>query len=75
LHWLDTMIPVEGHKNLYRDENSGAIVNCDTLGYSQYIKMRNEKKRQREEIDQIKDDINEIKSLLKEIVNGKNGTR
>ena len=31
------MIKVEGHSNLYRDENTGAIVNCDTAGYNQYI--------------------------------------
>jgi len=64
------MIPVEGHKNLFRDEKSGAIVNIDTHGYSQYIKMKNEKQKQREELDQIKNDIDEIKSLLKEIING-----
>jgi hypothetical protein len=64
------MIPVEGHKHLYRDENSGAIVNCDTLGYSQYIKMKSEKQKQKEEIDQLKTDIEEIKFLLKEIING-----
>lgn len=64
------MIPVEGHKNLYRDENSGAIVNCDTIGYSQYIKMKSEKQKQKEEIDQIKTDIEEIKFLLREIING-----
>jgi hypothetical protein len=67
------MIKVDGHKNLYRDEDSGAIVNVDTIGHSQYIKMRSEKQRQKEEIDQIKEDINEIKLLLKEIINGKNG--
>ena len=38
------MIPVEGDKNLFRDENSGAIVNCDTTGYTQYLKMKGEKK-------------------------------
>ena len=64
------MIPVEGHKNLYRDENTGAIVNCDTFAYSQYIRMKEDRKRQREEIDQIKSDINEIKTLLKEFLNG-----
>lgn len=64
------MIPVEGEKNLFRDEKSGAIVNCDTFGYSQYIKMKNDRKKQREEIDQIKNDISEIKSLLKEFING-----
>jgi hypothetical protein len=64
------MIPVEGDKNLFRDENSGAIVNCDTTGYTQYLKMKGEKKKQREEIEQIKKDIDEIKFLLKELVNG-----
>ena len=64
------MIPVEGHKHLYRDENSGAIVNCDTIAYSQYVKMKSEKEKQKEEIAQIKSDIEEIKFLLKEIING-----
>ena len=40
------MIPVEGHKNLYRDEKSVAIINCDSLGYSQYKQRRNQKKAQ-----------------------------
>jgi hypothetical protein len=64
------MIPVEGHKHLFRDERSGAIVNLDTVGYSQYIKMRDEKIKQKEEIDQMRKDIDEIKSLLRELVNG-----
>lgn len=64
------MLPVEGEKNLYRDENSGAIVNCDTFGYSQYLKMKGEKKKQREEIEKIKEDISEIKNLLRELIDG-----
>ena len=64
------MIPVEGHKHLYRDENSGAIVNHDVHGYTQYIKMKFERQHQKEELEQIKNDIDEIKSLLKEIING-----
>ncbi len=63
------MIPVEGHKHLYRDENSGAIVNNDSLGYSQYIKMKSRKNTEKEELDRMKSDIEEIKSLLKEIIN------
>ena len=37
------MIPVEGHQNLFRDEKTGAIVNRDSNGYSQYMlqKRRN----------------------------------
>jgi len=61
------MIPVEGHKHLYRDEKSGAIINCDNLGYSQYKKAKKLKLSEREEIDNIKKDIEEIKYLLKEI--------
>ena len=37
------MIQVEGHKHLYRDEKTGAIINCDTSGYMRYKKMRNKK--------------------------------
>ena len=62
------MIPVEGHKNLYRDEKSGAIINTDSHGYSQYKKSRNIKLNQKEEIDSMKNDIEEIKNLLKLIV-------
>ena len=36
------MIPVEGHKNLYREE-SGAIVNTDKNGYANYMKAKNAK--------------------------------
>lgn len=60
---------VEGHKHLFR-EDSGAIVNTDTNGYNQYVKLRSERRRQREEIDGLKQDISEIKSLLMEIING-----
>lgn len=66
------MLRVEGHTNLYRDEDSGAIINHDTQGYSEYIKMRDLKRSQKEEIDKLKDDITEIKSLLKELVNNPN---
>ena len=31
------MIPVEGHKSLFRDEDTNAIVNTDTIAYDNYI--------------------------------------
>ena len=62
------MIPVEGHKNLYRDEKSGAIINTDSHGFSQYKKSRKLKLTQREELDNMKKDIEEIKNLLRMIV-------
>ena len=62
------MIPVEGHSNLYRDQSTGAIVSNDSAGYSQYMKLKNQKFNEKQELDKIKNDIDEIKSLLKEIV-------
>lgn len=64
------MIPVEGHPNLYRDEKTGAIINYDTNGYNQYKNLVNNKVAQRQEIEKIKNDIEEIKSLLKELIHG-----
>lgn len=64
------MIPVKGFPNLYRDERTGAILNCDNQSYNQYINSKNNREVQKVEIDQIKKDIDEIKSLLKEIING-----
>lgn len=64
------MIPVKGHPNLYRDEQTGAIVNCDNQAYNQYMNSLNNRNLQKQEIENIKTDIAEIKSLLKEILDG-----
>ena len=62
------MIPIKDHKNLYRDEKSGAIINTDTGGFNRYKKMKRFKDNQKEEIDKIKEDISEIKELLKQFL-------
>ena len=64
------MIKVEGHQNLYRDEKSGAIINCDSIGYNQYVNSVIQRETQKKEIESMKQDINEIKSLLREFLNG-----
>jgi len=63
------MIRVKGYQNLYRDENTGAIVNCDSVAYNQYLNTIHNRETQRNEIDQIKKDIDEIKTLLRELIN------
>lgn len=65
------MIRVEGHPNLYRDENSGAIINHDISAYSQYLKSLEQRDLKRKEMDEMRKDIDEIKSLLKEILKDK----
>ncbi|OUW99260.1 MAG: hypothetical protein CBD88_01110 [Flavobacteriales bacterium TMED228] len=61
------MIKVEGHKNLFRDENSGAIIDIDNRAYASYMTSKNRKLDQKAELDEMKKDINEIKSLLKQL--------
>jgi len=66
----DYLIPVEGHGNLFRDRYTGAIVNTDTPGYNRYVRLKEQRQKERSELDQIKKDIDEIKSLLRELANG-----
>ena len=66
----EDLIRVEGESNLYRDRKTGAIVNTDSAGYNQYMKMKQRRQTEREELDILKKDIEEIKSLLKELTNG-----
>ena len=66
----EDLIRVKGEQHLYRDRETGAILNTDSSGYNQYIKMRKRRQTQKEELDILKKDIEEIKSLLKELTNG-----
>ena len=61
------MIPVEGHKNLYRDKNTNAILNSDKIGYENYIRMRNKNKDREIEMKSMKEEIEELKSMLNDL--------
>ena len=62
------MLRVEGHKNLYRTDD-GAIVNTDTVEYNQYKRLRNKRQSEKDEIDRLKREIDDIKSMLKDLKN------
>ena len=68
---------VKGHESLIRDENSNAILNTNLSEYDQYLSIRSKRKKGTDRIDNmendlksLKDDINEIKTLLEELSNG-----
>ena len=68
---------VEGHADLIRDPRTGAILNNDKSEYDNYIRMRAKRKEGTNRIDNmeddlksLKDDINEIKTLLRALSNG-----
>ena len=68
---------VEGHQHLIRDDNGHAILNTNLSEYDNYISLRAKRKQGSERIDNmendlksLKDDINEIKTLLRALSNG-----
>jgi hypothetical protein len=65
---MTKLTKVKDHPHLYRDD-TGAIINYDTIGYNQRLKKIESEKFQRKELDNIKNDIEEIKDLLKQFLN------
>ena len=70
---------ITGHSDLLRDSHTGSIVNVSNSDYDQYVARRDAKKaqvQQSENIEQdlanLKNEMNEIKSLLKELVSNVN---
>ena len=70
-------LKVEGHGELYRDSTTNSIVNRNTSDYNRYMSQKKTKNEETEKVDTIeqdltnlKNEINEIKFLLKELVNG-----
>ena len=61
------MIPVEGHKNLFRDEKTGAIINMDNAGYSNYMSDKRRNSDKQAEIDAMKEELETLKLMLKEL--------
>ena len=67
-------IKVKGHDGLVRDQNTGAIINVDNSA----IEARRKSKHLNsalEDINNLKEEISEIKQLLREIArNGSNSS-
>ena len=61
------MIPVEGHKSLFRDEETNAIVNTDTVAYENYMNNKLINSDKKAEMDDVKRELAELKSMLKDL--------
>ena len=69
------LIPVEGKSGFYRDPESTAIINCDKKAYSDYMKRKkiskaksNELNKMKEDLDNVKGELGKIKGLLSTLV-------
>ena len=70
-------LKVEGHNNLLRDRETGAIINNDKSGFSSYMMNKNIKDEEsiriqnvERDIANIHSEISELKLLIKEALNG-----
>jgi len=70
-------LKVEGDSNLFRDPKTNSIINANMSDYQEYLTRRNIKNKENEKIQNLesdlailKDDIGEIKNLLRSIANG-----
>lgn len=71
-------IKVKGHEGLVRDSSTGAIINTSRSDYENYIEARDravnreiEISRQAEQINNLKQDVSEIKDLLLKLLANK----
>lgn len=69
---------VEGRQNLVRNLETNALINTNSAEYNQYVTLRRMKQNEENKINsleteiiELKNDLSEIKSLLKCIVNEK----
>ena len=67
----------EGHSNLIRDEETKAILNTKMSDYNAYIAQKRIKEKENQKIQDLekdfvnmKEDLNEIKSLLRSLIDG-----
>ena len=72
---MSNYLKVEGHENLVRDTSSNAIINKNVNAYESAKKRAGEAQRQRDEIREtnrelntLKSEMHEIKSLLQQLV-------
>jgi hypothetical protein len=67
-HYDRDLIPVEGNSTLKRDSYSSAIINTDKSAYEKYILLKEQKTKEREEIDSLKSELAEIRTMLAQLV-------
>ena len=61
-------LKVKDNDHLYRDVNSGAIINTDRSSFEKYKRSKLKFQNMEQELDHIKCEMSEIKSLLQQIV-------
>ena len=59
---------VEGRSDLFRDNDSGAIVNTDRSAYLAYKAKERQRLNEMDRIEKLQNEVDEIKSLLYKVI-------
>ena len=75
---MSEKLKVQGHVNLVRDLKSQAIINTDSDAYARYMSRKVKQSKKDDEmrdvirdVNELKNEMREIKNLLVEIKNGR----
>ena len=61
--------PVEGKSGFFRDSESTAIINRDKKAYLTYMQRKKDAEKKNSELNQMKEDLDNVKGELGEIKN------
>ena len=59
---------IEQTEDFLRDNYSKAFINIDDTGYNNYIERRKRAQAEKDEKDNLKQEIHELKNLVKELM-------
>ena len=65
---MSKYIKIEGEQDLVKDKDTGAILNTNMDSLSAYKQKRHKDIEQKNRIDRMENDIGDIKSMLKELL-------
>lgn len=70
---MDKYIKVEGHPGLARDRHSGAVINVNGAEMAQARSRKRLWKEQQAELQQLRSDVQEMKTMLAQMLEERNG--
>ena len=61
-------VNIENRPGLQRDMNSGAVINTDNTAYQKALNAKLAAEKKEEELQSIKNDVQELKNLMNQII-------
>ena len=61
-------VNIQNRPGMQRDMNSGAIINTDNAAYQKALNAKLAAEKKEEELQSIKEDVQELKNLMNQII-------